>query len=133
MPNSSSPSTGMVTICMDKQKYSAAAGFHIQLFHSPPLQSQGKATAEKQQVRQHHPTGHQLDCSELFLKRVFSSYYLCRKLHPSLSPFLLSPASYSFKFLEANRKGSQSLQEGHLPRRFCPPSDSHPSSSVKLR
>lgn len=99
-------------------------------FSTPP-QSQGKATAEKQ--ASHHATGHQLDHSELFFKRVFSSYNLCRKLHPSLSPFLLSPTSYSFNFLEANRKGSQSLQEGHLPRRFCPPSDSHPSSSAKLR
>lgn len=116
MPNSSSPSTGMVTICMDKQKYSAAAGFHIQLFHFPPLQSQGKATAEKQQVRQHHPTGHQLDCSELFLKRVFSSYYLCRKLHPSLSllSFFLLPVIH-LNFWKQTEKGASPCRKGTYP------------------
>lgn len=96
----------MVTICMAKQKYSTAAGFHIQLLPFTPS-PKARPQQKSRQVRQHHPTGHQLDRPELFQLYFFHLTLWHRKLLPSLPPLLLSPPSYSFNFLEANRKGSQ--------------------------
>lgn len=112
MPNSSSPSTGMVTICMDKQKYSAAAGFHIQLFHflpSPKARPQQKS----KKVRQHHPTGHQLNCSVIPASRGFFylTVYVGSYLLLSLLSFFLPPVIH-WTFWKQTEKGASTCRKG---------------------
>lgn len=115
MPNSSSSSTGMVTICMDKQKYSAAAGFHIQLFHFPPapVPRQGHSRkASKSDGSIPQATSWTAQSYSSF-QRGFSSYCLCRMLHPSLSllSFLLLPVIH-LTFWKQIEKGASSCRKG---------------------
>lgn len=111
-------------ICMAKQKYSTAAGFHIWLLPftlSPKARPQQKS----EWAKQHHPAGHQLDCYELL--QIYVSFFT--SLFATGSGFLLSPSSlfppasaYSFSFLEANGKGSKNDRRLPPMSRLCPPS-----------
>jgi len=90
-------------ICMAKQKYSAAVAFHIWLlpFTSCP---RARPQHKSKEVRQHHPAGHQLGCSELlqlYLRLFFSFFNTESCYFLSLPSFCPSP----FSSLEASREG----------------------------
>lgn len=111
---------------MAKQKYSTAAGFHIQLLPFTPS-PKARPQQKSRQVRQHHPTGHQLDRSELFQLQVIFFVLLfdigsCFLL--SLLSFFLPPVIHR-TFWRQTEKGASTAgarREGErvMPARTVP-------------